>query len=81
MDKIDECYECVNIRNVPGNTHIRCADPDPEMIGNPHGIKNGWFIYPLLFDPVWKEKDCKNFVSKTKPETNPSVSDAISQVA
>jgi len=31
------------------------------MTGNAHGVKNGWFIYPLLFDPIWKTKECDNF--------------------
>ena len=57
----NECLLCVNKREVPGNAHIACANPDPEMTGNDHGIKNGWFIYPVLFDPTWKTKDCANF--------------------
>lgn len=60
-DKYNECYMCIHQHDVPGNAHIKCAKPDPEMTGNEHGIKQGWFIYPALFDPVWKEKDCANF--------------------
>lgn len=30
------------------------------MTGNQHGIKNGWFMYPLLFDPIWATKECNN---------------------
>jgi len=56
-----ECWECENAEPVPGDCHIKCADPDTEMTGNPHGIKSGWFIYPSLFDPVWKTKLCSNF--------------------
>lgn len=22
---------------------------------NPHGVKNGWFMWPMNFDPVWLE--------------------------
>lgn len=58
---MDECYKCKHRRSVPGNAHIKCVTPDPDMTGNPHGIRNGWFIYPLLFDPVWKTKLCCNF--------------------
>lgn len=25
----------------------------PKVKGNPHGIRNGWFNWPLNFDPVW----------------------------
>lgn len=63
MNRMTECRTCKFRRTVPGNTHIACANPDPEMTGDPHGIRNGWFIYPLLFDPVWKTKDCSHFQS------------------
>ena len=67
---ISECYNCKHKRNVPMNTHIKCVNPDPEMTGNAHGIKRGWFIYPSLFDPVWKEKRCANFEEKTDVKNN-----------
>ena len=60
-NKMNECYQCKHMRAVPGNAHIRCANPDPKMKGHAHGIANGWFIYPSLFDPAWKNKDCANF--------------------
>jgi len=60
----DDCYQCVYKQNVPGNTHIKCTNPDPNMTGDAHGITNGWFFYPLLFDPVWKTKECSNFKKK-----------------
>ena len=69
----NECWSCKHRREVPYNAHIRCAKPDSTMQGNPHGIKNGWFFYPLCFDPVWKEKDCSNY------QTSEAVSDAVSQ--
>jgi len=60
----NECWNCIHKINVPGNAHIQCAKPDEEMKGNTHGIINGWFFYPTLFDPTWKEKDCSNFEEK-----------------
>ena len=60
----NECYYCAHKRSVPGNAHIACADPPDDMTGDPHGIKKGWFLFPFLFDPVWKTKKCKNFVAK-----------------
>ena len=59
-----ECWECVNRRAIAGNAHISCADPDIHMKGKAHGIRNGWFYYPLNFDPVWKDKLCDNFKSE-----------------
>jgi len=72
---MDECYECVHRRSVPGNAHIECANRDPLMTGNKHGKKNGWFFYPLLFDPVWKTKLCSNFEEKV----NHAVGNAVSR--
>jgi len=31
--------------------------------GNHHGIKNGWFNWPMNFDPTWLEK-CDGFENK-----------------
>jgi hypothetical protein len=59
-DMRTECYSCRHRRSVLGNTHIQCAKPDPAMEGNPHGVRHGWFFYPLLFDPVWKQRLCAN---------------------
>ena len=61
ITKHNECWYCEHKRDVPGSAHFRCSNPDPDMTGDRHGISNGWFIYPMLFDPVWKTKDCVNF--------------------
>ena len=58
------CYRCAHKRSVPGDAHIQCTNPDPAMVGNEHGIRNGWFVYPWVFDPVWMEKRCDNFTEK-----------------
>lgn len=60
-DKYNECYSCKHRRAILDDAHSFCANPDPEMTGNTHGIKNGWFMYPLNFDPVWKTKMCSNY--------------------
>ena len=72
-DDRQECYHCQHRRNMPGNCHIKCVKPDPDMTGDEHGIKEGWFMYPFLFDPTWKTKKCSNY------ETNDAVSQAVSQ--
>ena len=68
-----ECDKCKHRREVPGNYHIMCVNPDPEMTGHEHGIRNGWFAYPLLYDPTWKTKLCDNF------EPVDAVSDTVSR--
>ena len=60
----NDCYKCKHRRNVPGDAHIRCVNPDTKMTGDPHGIKMGWFFYPLVFDPTWMTKQCDNFEEK-----------------
>ena len=57
----DDCYKCKHKRSVPGNCHIECVNSDPNMTGDAYGIRSGWFIYPALFDPTWKTKECVNF--------------------
>lgn len=59
-----ECYECKHRMQVPGSTHSACSNPDRNMTGDNHGIKNGWFFYPVNFDPTWKTKFCNNHEKK-----------------
>jgi len=35
-----------------------------QIIGNFHGIRSGWFAWPLSFDPVWLE-NCNGFKETT----------------
>lgn len=60
-----QCSRCIHAREVPGSAHIGCAKPDAQMSGNPHGIKEGWFMYPINFDPVWKSRSCTNYEPTT----------------
>ncbi len=81
MDKniIKECWYCKNKRAVSGNTHIKCVKPDAKMTGNNHGIEEGWFMYPFLFDPVWKTKRCSNFEAKNSDAISDAVSGVVSE--
>lgn len=36
---------------------------DLNIRGNVHGIRSGWFMWPLDFDPVWLE-NCDGFTAK-----------------
>ena len=60
-DRKNECYHCAHKREVPYNAHIQCAKPSENVIGNQYGIEQGWFMYPFLFDPTWKENFCDNY--------------------
>jgi hypothetical protein len=60
MSQKPDCYKCVHRLSVPGDAHSRCNNISASVSGNPHGIKKGWFIWPLNFDPVWLES-CDGF--------------------
>lgn len=72
-----DCYKCKHRREVPGNAHIACAKPCVQVTGDPHGIANGWFMYPLLFDPTWGSTPCTTFESAES--VSPAVSDPVSR--
>lgn len=40
-----------------------------NVVGNPHGIRSGWFMWPMNFDPVWLE-NCDGFKAKEVEKTN-----------
>ena len=54
------CFKCKSHYEVPGNYHIGCKNYNAKIKGNRHGIKNGWFYWPFLFDPIWLES-CDSF--------------------
>jgi len=64
LTKFNECYSCVHRGAVPGSAHISCTNPSDEVKGDLHGRRNGWFMYPHNFDPVWKLDMCPNFEQK-----------------
>lgn len=49
----NSCYNCVHRLDIPGNRHSRCNNHQAIVVGNQHGINNGWFAWPLNFDPIW----------------------------
>ena len=56
-----QCYKCKHKRSVPGNAHIRCANPSETMMGDKYGQSQGWWYYPALFDPTWNLTICDHF--------------------
>ena len=48
-----KCYECKYRGTIPGDAHSKCTNPYSVVIGDPHGVKNGWFLHPFNFDPNW----------------------------
>jgi len=39
------------------------AETEVTVVGDPHGIRNGWFNWPWNFDPVWLQS-CDGFEEK-----------------
>lgn len=64
------CFGCSKLEGLPGDAHSRCAaptDPAAAMVlwmrghpaaprANPHGVAQGWVLWPVNFDPVWIER-------------------------
>jgi hypothetical protein len=59
------CYSCKYRRPVSGDTHSACAYSfwGANVTADPHGISNGWFIYPWNFDPIWL-RTCDGYETK-----------------
>ena len=65
-----DCYTCIHRGTVPGDTHSCCRHPKAKLIlqspfirkplgelqiTSNDGRMNGWFMWPINFDPVWLE--------------------------
>lgn len=37
-------------------SHVQMGGQFEEVKFNPHGVANGWCMWPLNFDPVWIDK-------------------------
>ncbi|PCI28497.1 hypothetical protein COB55_03805 [Candidatus Wolfebacteria bacterium] len=68
-NKKKSCHTCAYKGSIPGNCHIKCTldwsktnNKPPK--GNPHEIKNGWFMFPYNFDPIWQESECPEHSDK-----------------
>ena len=65
MTNKPDCYKCKFRGELVGNAHSQCSNLKATVVGNKHGIENGWFFWPFNFDPVWLES-CDGF----EPESN-----------
>lgn len=59
------CYTCKHLRAIPGDCHIGCSNLIADVKGNAHGKQQGWFAWPINFDPVWLE-ECNGYKRKPK---------------
>jgi len=84
--KETDCYKCGYKGNNPGSAHIRCrfdwAKSGIKMpMGNPHGVRNGWFIFPLNYDPTWMIGECLSFAEKPDPNMVKDKHDPLMELA
>jgi hypothetical protein len=63
------CYDCVHRRDVPGDAHSACANHAAVVTGDRHGVREGWFFWPINFDPVWL-RSCDGFAPKEQEHTH-----------
>lgn len=63
------CSNCTKRGSTPGDAHSTCTAPANPVVAmvqfasgspnapkaNPHGVRMGWCMWPLNFDPVWIE--------------------------
>lgn len=60
-----QCWDCAyRGPGFPGNAHIGCRFDFnkanlPQPAGDQHGIRKGWYIFPVNFDPVWMIEKCE----------------------
>lgn len=62
---MNKCYSCKHCQKLPGTHHITCTCEHAGVVGDEHGIKNGWFFHPFNFDPVWLQF-CTAYEEKIK---------------
>jgi hypothetical protein len=73
------CYKCVHKMEVPGSRHSRCNNFEANVIGNPNGIKRGWFNWPLNFDPTWLQS-CDGFSDNPKDKKKKAELDPLTEL-
>lgn len=56
-----QCYRCRHRRPTYFNTHSACASPPATLKVDAHGVRNGWVLFPVNFDPVWLADRCSRF--------------------
>lgn len=66
MENLEEkktCYNCAYCKDVSGSAHKKCtfawrnSELQPPK-ANERGIDQGWYIFPLNYDPVWQQEKC-----------------------
>lgn len=64
-----DCYNCQHSAPLAGDCHLECRLGLQQCLSglpkeqvtirvslNPHGVLNGWAMWPFNFDPIWVDK-------------------------
>lgn len=62
--KVSKGNELSALMNLLGG---RQEKQELHVKGSPHGIRNGWFMHPFNFDPIWLE-ECEGFEGTDEDE-------------
>ena len=60
---MNQCYGCKYRKDAFGSVHSTCTfrwNGKPTPKGDPYGVREGWYSFPLNYDPVWMDDECKN---------------------
>ena len=60
---VPDCRKCIFCYQHSFTHHIACLNSFATVRGDKHGEKNGWFQYPINFDPIWLNY-CDGFKEK-----------------
>lgn len=63
-----ECHKCIFSKRVPGDTHLECINPHAQIEAHEHGVKSGWVMWPMNFDPNWLIS-CTGYMDQIVKET------------
>lgn len=60
LSEAPNCYKCEYRCDIAGDCHSQCLNMNAHVKGSEHGRRNGWFIWPWNYDPIWLES-CDGF--------------------
>lgn len=70
----DKCRKCPYSQAAPGSSHhLEChyswiTQPEPAPAGDEHGKRNGWWLFPINFDPIWMVGECTVEAAERDPD-------------
>jgi hypothetical protein len=76
------CYTCLHREDLAGDAHSQCSEGLKQCLSglpksevtirvslDPHGVRNGWAMWPFNFDPIWITTCNSHTVVNNKTET------------